>query len=170
MRLLLLLVLAGLALAAAWAHWPEARLAPGEKADRVVVDKAARRLSLYRGERLLKQYRVALGPQPVGHKRQEGDQRTPEGRYVLDWRNPRSDFHLSLHVSYPAPADIAAAKERGVPPGGDIMVHGLPNGRGWLGKWHRFTDWTAGCVAVTNPEIEEIWAAVPDGTPIEIHE
>ncbi|HKU94114.1 MAG TPA: L,D-transpeptidase family protein [Vineibacter sp.] len=145
-------------------------LAPAQQcADLVEVHKARRRLILSRGGRVLRTYRTALGFAPVGHKRQEGDGRTPEGRYVIDWRNPQSRFHLSLHVSYPAEPDVAAARAAGVEPGGEIMIHGQPNGSGWLASWWRQRrDWTAGCMAVTNAQIREIWSLVPDGTPIVI--
>lgn len=93
---------------------------------------------------------------------------TPEGNYVLDWRNPRSKFHRSIHVSYPSASDIAKAREEGVHPGGDIMIHGLQNGLGWIGRFHRLMDWTDGCIAVTDAKMDEIWRAIPDGTPIEI--
>ena len=144
-------------------------LAPeGERATMLVVDKAARRLSLYRDDRLLKSYDVALGGNPVGTKERQGDSRTPEGRYIIDLKNDASRFHLSLRISYPDDADRARAAAVGVSPGGDIFVHGLPNGYGWLGAAHRTRDWTDGCIAVTDTEIEEIWSLVGTGTPIEI--
>lgn len=153
----------------AWAGRPDAPpLPPDARADFVRVDKRARTLTLLRDGRPLKTYPVALGGAPEGHKRQEGDERTPEGRYVLDYRNPRSSAHRSLHGSYPDSADVARARAAGVPPGGMIMVHGLTNGLGWMGRLHRLVDWTDGCIAVTNGEMDEIWRAVPDGTPIEI--
>lgn len=152
-----------------WANRPDAPpLPPDARADLVRVDKGARTLTLLRYGRPLKTYSVSLGGAPAGHKRQEGDERTPEGRYVLDYRNPNSAAHRSLHVSYPDPADAARARAAGVPPGGMIMVHGITNGLGWMGRLHRLLDWTDGCVAVTNGEMDEIWRAVPDGTPIEI--
>jgi murein L,D-transpeptidase YafK len=137
-------------------------------ADRVLVEKAARRLTLLRDGTPLKIYRVALGRAPVGSKEQEGDQRTPEGLYLIDFHKEDSDYHRALHVSYPEERDIERAASAGVPPGSDIMIHGIRNGLGWIGAFHRRTDWTAGCIAVTDFEIEEIWRAVPDGTPIEI--
>jgi len=149
-----------------WAQWPRQVLPAGTRADRVVVRKSARTLELYRGSELLRTYTIALGPTPQGHKQQEGDGRTPEGRYVLDYRNPGSSFHKSLHVSYPSAADTASARSRGVSPGGMIMVHGIKNGMGFIGRLHRLFDWTDGCIAVTDQEMEEIWHAVPDGTPI----
>ncbi|MEO7933621.1 MAG: L,D-transpeptidase family protein [Chthoniobacterales bacterium] len=138
------------------------------KADHILVEKAKRTLSLMRGGKVLKTYQVALGPNPVGPKEKEGDGKTPEGVYRIDWRNPQSQYHLSLHISYPDEKDVTRAKKQGVSPGGDIMIHGLPNGMGALGAAHRLTNWTVGCIAVTNEEIQEIWNAVPDGTSIEI--
>jgi murein L,D-transpeptidase YafK len=137
-------------------------------ADRVLVEKSARRLTLLRGRAALKTYRVALGRAPIGAKEYEGDQRTPEGLYSIDFHKPDSDYHLALHISYPEQHDIDRAAAEGLSAGSDIMIHGLPNGRGWIGRFHRRSDWTAGCIAVTDFEIEEIWRAVPDGTPIEI--
>jgi murein L,D-transpeptidase YafK len=162
-RLLLALVL--LILLCVLAAETEASLG---KADHVVVEKAARKLTLYRDGVALKSYRVALGFSPKGPKERQGDGRTPEGRYVIDRRNAQSQFHLSLHISYPDARDRARAAEAGVDPGGDIFIHGLPSGLGYLGAAFNLRDWTLGCIAVTNPEIEEIWAAVPNGTPIEI--
>jgi murein L,D-transpeptidase YafK len=141
---------------------------PAVTADRVVVAKADRRLTLYRGAQVLRTYKVALGWNPVGHKEEEGDGRTPEGVYVIDARNAQSAFHRSLHVSYPNADDRRRAARRRVRPGGAIMIHRLPNGLGALGAAHAARDWTAGCIAVTNDEIEEIWRLVPNGTRIEI--
>jgi murein L,D-transpeptidase YafK len=143
-------------------------LPPDAVADRVVVEKSARRLTLLRGKTGLKTYRVALGRAPTGAKEYEGDQRTPEGIYSIDFHKPDSDYHLALHISYPEQHDIDRAAAEGLSAGSDIMIHGLPNGRGWIGRFHRRSDWTAGCIAVTDFEIEEIFRAVPDGTPIEI--
>jgi murein L,D-transpeptidase YafK len=137
-------------------------------ADRVVVEKSARRLTLLKNGNALKTYRVALGRAPVGAKEHEGDQRTPEGSYSIDFHKPDSDYHLALHLSYPEQRDVDRAAAQGLSAGSDIMIHGLPNGRGWIGRFHRRDDWTAGCVAVTDFEIEEIYRAVPDGTPIEL--
>jgi murein L,D-transpeptidase YafK len=137
-------------------------------ADRVLVEKSARRLTLLRGDTALKTHRIALGRAPVGAKEHEGDQRTPEGVYSIDFHKPDSDYHLALHTSYPERRDIDRAATQGLSAGSDIMIHGLPNGRGWLGAFHRRNDWTAGCIAVTDFEIEEIYRTVPDGTPIEL--
>jgi murein L,D-transpeptidase YafK len=141
---------------------------PG-RADRVVIDKAARELRLYAEGRVLRRYRVALGGNPAGPKREEGDRRTPEGTYRIDAANPNSAYHLSLRISYPNAADRAAARARGVSPGGDIMIHGLPNRYASLGAGHRLYDWTNGCIAVTNAEMDEIWRLVAVGTPVEIN-
>jgi len=117
---------------------------------------------LLRGESVLRQYRVALGRNPVGHKDREGDGRTPEGRYVIDRRNPNSRYHLSLRISYPNADDVARARAAGAEPGGDIMIHGLKDGE------RREGDWTLGCIAVTDEEMDEIWGLVAEGTPIVI--
>ena len=168
--LLLILVLCCLATVCVLigAHLNLRPLVPNALADRVLVEKAPRRLTLLRDGTPLKIYRVALGRVPVGAKEQEGDQRTPEGSYLIDFHKQDSDFHRALHVSYPGPREVDQAAARGVSPGCDIMIHGIRNGLGWIGAFHRRTDWTAGCIAVTDFEIEEIWRAVPDGTPIEI--
>jgi len=130
----------------------------------VVVSKKRREMVLLRGENVLRTYRIALGREPVGPKRQEGDGRTPEGRYIIDRRNAKSKYHLSLHVSYPDAADVARAREAGVDPGGDIMIHGLKDGV------RRDGDWTQGCIAVTDEEMDEIWGLVGEGTAIWIEE
>ncbi len=161
-------VLVALVAVAAYAQWPIPPLPPGATADRVVVLKGERRLVLLKGEVPIREYRIALGREPLGPKAQEGDGRTPEGSYVIDYRKWNSDFHRALHISYPTPAQQATAAARGVDPGGQIMIHGVRNGEGVIGRWHRLNDWTQGCLALTNAEIEQVWEAVPDGTPIEI--
>ncbi len=138
-------------------------------ADRIVVNKAKRELILLRQGRVLKTYRVALGEHPIGPKRQQGDKKTPEGLYKIDWKTKRSNYHWALHISYPNDKDRAQARLRHVDPGGALLIHGLPNGQGSAGKDHVARDWTWGCVAVTNEEIEEIYASVPANTPIEIN-
>lgn len=143
-------------------------LLPETPADRVVIHKAKRELLLFRRDKVIRSYRVALGTHPVGPKVRQGDGRTPEGAYEIVGRNERSAYHRSLRISYPNAEDRARAAKLGVDPGGDIMIHGLPNGRGYVGKAHRLVDWTAGCIAVTDEEIEEIWRLVPNGTPVEI--
>jgi murein L,D-transpeptidase YafK len=138
--------------------------------DQVVVKKSQRQLQLMNQGKVIREYRIALGDAPVGHKLQEGDERTPVGNYVLDWRNPRSNFHKSIHISYPNERDRAVAEALGVSPGGMIMIHGQPNHiRSHRVKAEYATrDWTDGCIAVQNHEMDEIWRMVRDGTPIRI--
>jgi murein L,D-transpeptidase YafK len=138
------------------------------QADHIIIVKSERTMTLRRQGQVLKTFKVALGGEPAGAKVQRGDQRTPEGLYTIDSRNAHSQFHLALHISYPNAADRERAKRLGVNPGGDIMIHGLPPAYSWLGPLHRQHDWTLGCVAVTDPEIEEIWNMVPNGTTVEI--
>ena len=137
-------------------------------ADSIVVEKKARRLTLYHQGRLLKTYRVALGSNPVGAKQVAGDGRTPEGLFSIDYKNDRSDFHLALHISYPDSAHRARAEAMGMSPGGNILIHGLPNKSGSTGAFHRLKDWTDGCIALTDEEIDGVWSAVSVGTPVEI--
>ena len=151
-----------------YAHHNSNALSAGTTIDRILVEKSERKLSIFRDGRKLKTYQIALGGNPVGAKEQEGDRKTPEGVYQIDYRNPKSDYHLALHISYPSGEDNARATERGVSAGSDIMIHGLPNGQGWIGAAHRQKDWTAGCIALTDEEIEELWRVTPDGTTVEI--
>jgi murein L,D-transpeptidase YafK len=141
---------------------------PALHADRVLVLKKERRLQLLRGGKVVKTYKVALGGDPVGPKTRQGDHKTPEGTYLLDFRNAHSQFYKSIHISYPNQRERASARKMGVSAGGDVFLHGLPRGFGFAGASHRLKDWTDGCVAVTDAEIDEIWPAVADGTPIEI--
>lgn len=138
------------------------------RADKVVVVKNEHTLTLLNHGLVIKTYKVALGGNPRGPKTRQGDHKTPEGEYVLDRRNEHSQFYRSMHISYPNADDRARARQLKVSPGGDVMLHGLPNGYGWIGAGHRARDWTDGCIAVTNEEMDEIWRAVPDETPIEI--
>ena len=135
-------------------------------ADSLVLSKSQRKLALFYRGREVRTYDVALGKNPVGDKRRRGDGRTPEGLFHIDSRNPQSRYHLSLRISYPDAPHRAASAKLGVSPGGDIMIHGLPDAFAMVGALHRQQDWTEGCVAVTNDEIEEIWRAVPNGAPI----
>jgi murein L,D-transpeptidase YafK len=165
-------LLAAVAVLAVWAH-PEWLFGRGAspvtaRVDRVLVLKAQRRLLLLSRGRVVRRYRVALGFNPVGHKIRRGDGRTPEGTYVLDWRNPNSQFQRSIHVSYPNRRDRLRAARRGVDPGGAIMIHGVRPSFEWLGRLHSLVDWTDGCIAVSGREMAEIWVLVPNGTPIEI--
>lgn len=137
-------------------------------ADSIVIEKKARRLTLYHQGRPLRSFLVALGANPVGDKRIAGDRRTPEGLFSIDGKNDKSDFHLALHISYPDSAHRARAESLGASPGGDILIHGLRNGQGSSGAFHRTVDWTDGCIALTDEEIEGVWSAVSVGTPVEI--
>ena len=141
------------------------------KADRLVVLKGERRLVLMRGDRVLKVFRVALGRYPKGHKVRQGDSKTPEGTYTVDYRldSDRSKFYRALHISYPNRQDRERARRLGVDPGGQIMIHGLPTK--WSAKdvGHPRLDWTQGCIALTNREMDQVWKMVDDGTTIEIH-
>lgn len=139
-----------------------------QKADRIVVVKSSHTMTLMAKGRILKVYKVALGRGGSGPKKRAGDNKMPEGDYVIDQKITKSRFHLALHISYPNVADRERARKAGVDPGGAIEIHGLLNGLGWLGPLQHDVDWTEGCIAVSNSEIEEIWRLVPVGTPIEI--
>lgn len=145
--------------------------APGgvlQTADRIVVRKADRRMDLYRQGGMIASYRVSLGLAPNGHKQREGDFRTPEGSYRLTRRNARSDFFLAVQVSYPEPVDLALARRNGWSPGGLIMVHGLPNTPKYPRDRYLSTDWTDGCIALSNEDMLDFWLLTGQGTPIEI--
>lgn len=147
---------------------PVAGAATALLADSIVVEKRLRRLTLYRDGQPVKQYGIALGRNPAGRKVQMGDFKTPEGTYFIEGRNTQSQFYRSLRISYPDMLDQLRAKSLGLIAGGDIMIHGLPPGREQIGAAHRTSDWTEGCIAVTNEELDEIWRAIPDGAPIQI--
>jgi murein L,D-transpeptidase YafK len=137
-------------------------------ADKILIEKKERLLMLLSRGKVLKTYKIALGGNPDGPKERKGDNKTPEGTYVIDSRNKDSRYHLSLHISYPNEKDKKRAKKLGVSPGGDIMIHGIKNGFSWAGDYHTDVDWTKGCIAVTDDEIEEIARLVPNGTIVEI--
>lgn len=137
-------------------------------ADKILIEKKERRLSLLSRGKVLKTYQIALGGNPIGPKERQGDNKTPEGTYVIDSINKDSRYHLSLHISYPNEKDKKRAKELGVSPGGDIMIHGIKNGFSWAGDFHTQVDWTKGCIAVTNEEIEEIGKLAQNGTIVDI--
>jgi murein L,D-transpeptidase YafK len=137
-------------------------------ADKILIDKSVHRMTLLWKGAPVRMYHVALGRSPVGKKECQGDLKTPEGTYSITGRNPQSSYHRSLRVSYPNAEDIAKAQRLGCDPGGDIMIHGFPNGGRFSEEAHASTDWTLGCIAVTDSEIEEIWDAVPNGTAVEI--
>ena len=141
-----------------------------EPIDRIVVYKERRTLLLYRGDRPVKSYRVALGFNPVGHKQRQGDGRTPEGLYFISAKNPRSAFYRSLRIDYPSPADVERARSLGIDPGGDIVIHGLPNTASPIERLeHPAKDWTNGCIALDDREMDEIWTVVQENTPIYIY-
>ena len=141
---------------------------PSPEADRIVILKSARQLTLLRNGKPIRTYRVRLGSNPIGAKEREGDGKTPEGIYRIDSRNGASKYHRALHVSYPNSADAARARRMRVSAGGEVMIHGVPNRWRWLGFLFPHINWTAGCIAVTDDEIEEIWRLVPNGTVGEI--
>jgi murein L,D-transpeptidase YafK len=144
------------------------KLPEGIKADSIIVFKEKREMILMASGKELKKYSVSLGKNPVGDKQQEGDKKTPEGIYKIEFKNANSKYHLSLRISYPDEKDKADANAMGVSPGSDIMIHGLPNNMNMLEDYYLSSDWTDGCIAVSNEEIEEIWSAVNIGTPIMI--
>jgi len=137
--------------------------------DHIVVHKSERKLYLYSGDRLLGEYKVALGLNPVGQKEREHDFRTPEGRYYLARRNTRSDFFLAIQVSYPNKEDERRARMQGVPPGGLIMIHGLPNAPKYPPAYYSSSDWTDGCIALSNSDMVEVWMRTQDNIPIDIY-
>lgn len=138
------------------------------KADLVVVEKARHQLSLYRKNQLLESFHIALGGNPLGHKQQEGDQRTPEGRYSLDSKNAHSHYYKSIHISYPNLTDSARAKALGLNPGGAIMIHGQKQGWAWAELATQRLDWTLGCIALTNEDMDKVWQAINVPVAIEI--
>ncbi|MBL3556326.1 L,D-transpeptidase family protein [Marinobacter sp. JB05H06] len=166
MALACLLTLAGNPVAAS--ELPMGAMVEDPEVSEVLVRKEERRLYLLSGEQVVRSYRIGLGDNPSGHKLFEGDKRTPEGEYVLDWRNPNSDFYKSIHISYPNEQDRELASAWGLDPGGSIMIHGLPNEAGDMAFAFLGLDWTDGCIAVSNEEMDEIWQLVADGTPIRI--
>ena len=137
-------------------------------ADEVIIVKSDRELHLMNAGRVFRTFKVALGIVPEGDKKEEGDFKTPEGRYLLDTRNPSSDFFLSIHVSYPSAADRREASQEGVPPGGAIMIHGQPNLPKYSETYYQTQDWTNGCIAVSNSDMIDIWLMTGDDTPVEI--
>ena len=139
-----------------------------ESADKVLIEKKERQLTLLSKGEVINSYKIALGGDPVGPKKRQGDNKTPEGTYIIDSRNGDGGYHLSLHISYPNEKDKMRAKELGVSPGGDIMIHGIKNGFSLVGASHAEVDWTKGCIAVTDEEMEEIYKLVPNGTIVEI--
>jgi murein L,D-transpeptidase YafK len=168
---LISIVLAALLASAAWADSMAGLAGPAgmlQPADRVIVTKANRRMELYREGALVASFKVSLGLVPMGQKQREGDFRTPEGRYRLTRRNAQSDYFLAVQVSYPESIDLALARKNGWAPGGSIMVHGLPNLMRYSRERYLTTDWTDGCIALSNEDMLDFWLLTGDGTPIEI--
>ena len=161
----LLIIPIGIAI---WYWYPVSPLPKGTVINKLVVYKSKRKMEAYSGTDLIKVYNIALGKNPVGHKEFEGDNKTPEGIYIINARNPHSGYHKNLGISYPNEIDKSNAKKMGKSPGGQIKIHGLPNGRGYIGKLHYRKDWTAGCIAVNNDEIDQLYATVITGATIEI--
>lgn len=136
--------------------------------DRIIVEKSKRTMTLLKQDREVRTYKIALGRDPVGPKVMQGDNKTPEGIYYVDYKVPNSVYHRALHISYPSPDDVERARARGVPPGGSIMIHGMKPDKFWMGDVQYLFNWTNGCIALTNREIEEVWVLVPPWTPVEI--
>lgn len=153
----------------AYYFWPENPLPENAKIDRIEVYKSKHKMLVYSDGKLLKTYVISLGKNPVGHKQFEGDSKTPEGSYVINDRNPNSGYYKNLGISYPNAADQAFAASHNKSAGGMVKIHGIRNGRGSIGRFHRWKDWTAGCIAVTNPEMEELYRSVIPNASIEIY-
>ena len=149
-------------------YWPSLFAGAVAKADAIQVSKSNRTLELIAAGTVIKSYPISLGGNPVGPKREDGDSKTPEGTYTIEWRKPNSRFYRALRISYPNESERAMATKRSVSPGGDVMIHGVPRGLGILSRLFRGRDWTNGCIAVDNIAMAEIWSAVEVGTPIEI--
>jgi len=147
---------------------PDSAVQKSDKVDSILVLKRDHVVELLSGGRVVRTYKVALGRGGLAPKQREGDARTPEGHYVIDAKYEHSAYHKALHVSYPNAEDRKHAAMLGAQPGGAIMIHGLPNGKGWIGAGQRLYDWTLGCIAVTDEEIDDVWILVPVGTPVEI--
>ncbi len=168
LRLIALSIIAAIGALLIYYVIPSGKIPDGVVIDRIVVYKAAHKLEAYAQGRLMVTYRIAIGKQPVGAKEYEGDQKTPEGIYTINDRNPNSGYHRNLGISYPNAADIARAQQLGKPTGGDIKIHSLKNGQGYIGKFHRWKDWTNGCIAVTDAEMDQLYDHTALGTIIEI--
>jgi len=140
-----------------------------ENATHIIVNKSKRELLLLKNQKVLKKYKISLGEDPLESKRCKGDGKTPEGKYRIDSKNPKSKYYLSLHISYPNNKDRELSKKGECDPGGDIVIHGIKEGLGFLGRLHRLMDWTQGCIALTNSEIKEVYDFVPIGTEIQIN-
>jgi murein L,D-transpeptidase YafK len=149
--------------------YPEKALPSDTRINKLVVYKSKRQLLAYSNGQLIKTYKISLGKQPVGKKEIQYDNKTPEGNYTINCRETNSNFHKKLCISYPNKADKANAKRYGKEAGDNVEIHGLDNRYGFIGKFHRWYDWTSGCIALTDGEIDELFKAVKIGTPIEIY-
>ena len=163
--LIITLMFLGLAV---YYFYPEYKLPPDTQIDKLVVLKSKRELLAYSNGKIIKTYKISLGRQPIGDKAFEGDKKTPEGIYLINDKNSNSGYHKNLGISFPNKDDIENSKRLGKPPGGDVKIHGIRNKIGFIGKFHRWFDWTLGCIAVTDNEIDELYNAVKIGTQIEI--
>ncbi len=168
MKKVILLAVVILVGALIYNNYPEQKLPENTEVDLLVVKKSDNKLMAYADGKLLKTYQISLGASPMGHKEFEGDEKTPEGVYAINAKNDKSGYHKNLGVSYPNENDIAHAKSIGKPPGGDIKIHGIRNGLGIISKFQRLINWTNGCIALTNTEVDELYASVKVGTRIEI--
>ncbi len=167
-RILFLLVGAVLPGLAVYYFFPYSPIPAGITINKIVVLKSRRQLKAYAAGKLIKTYCISLGKDPVGTKVYEGDGKTPEGNYTINDKNPNSHFHKSLGISYPNQQDLATARQQGKAAGGDIKIHGLRNDQGYFGRFQRWRDWTTGCIALTNEEIDDLYKHTPAGTPITI--
>lgn len=152
-----------------WYFYRPVQLPHGTISERLLVYKSRHLLELYANGKLMKSYSIAIGKTPTGRKQVEGDLKTPEGKYFIFAKNPGSAYHKNLGISYPNEADKSLASALNKPPGSEIKIHGLKNGMSFIGKFHRLTDWTNGCIALTDQEVDEIYEATPVGTPIIIY-
>jgi murein L,D-transpeptidase YafK len=166
---ILIFLFAIILLAIVYNLYPSEKLKPGEMIDKIVINKSKREMLIYSKGNLLKTYKIALGKNPIGDKQFEGDDKTPEGLYSINDKNPNSSYHKNLGVSYPNGNDSAEAKSFNKPVGGNIKIHGIRNYMGIIGKFHALRDWTKGCIAVSDEEIDELFEHVPIGTPIQIN-
>lgn len=170
MKKMIYIVLTILLVIAVYYFYPEEKLPKGKIIDKIEVYKSKRKMLVYSEGKLLKTYKISLGKKPIGHKEVEGDFKTPEGIYEINAKNPNSGYHKNLGVSYPNEKDIEHAKSLGKSPGGHIKIHGIRNGSGFISKFQRWKDWTAGCIAVTDEEVDELYESVKIGAKIIIKE
>lgn len=167
-KLFYFLPLAVIILLGIYYFFPEKELSKNSKIDYILVEKSKRKMNVFSKGELLKTYTISLGDNPIGHKEYEGDEKTPEGIYTINAKNPLGGYHKNLGISYPNNEDRKHAKELGKPVGGDVKIHSLKNGRGFIGKFQRWKDWTNGCIAVTNDEMDELYNSTATNTTIEI--